>query len=52
MTDVVLYSALFMVALYTLYRMDPEHSEGKYTSMWSFYRSIIWDNKKGMMHHN
>jgi hypothetical protein len=46
MTDVIIYSVLSMASLYTIYRVDPAHSEGKYTSIWSFYRSILFERKK------
>ena len=45
MTDVILYSLLSLAVLYAIYRTDPEHSEGKYTSMWSFYRSVLFSKK-------
>ena len=45
MTDVILYGILSLAALYTIYRVDPEHSEGKYTGVWSFYRSILFSQK-------
>jgi hypothetical protein len=45
MTEVILYSVLSLAALYTIYRVDPAHSEGKYTSIWSFYRSVLFINK-------
>jgi hypothetical protein len=45
MIDVILYSVLSLVALYTIYRTDPEHSEDKYNSIWSFYRSVIFAKK-------
>jgi hypothetical protein len=51
MTDMILYSALSLAALYTIYRVDPEHSEGKDNSIWSFYRSVVFC-KKGLMHRN
>jgi len=46
MTDVILYGILTLAALYTIYRADPEHSEGKYTGIWSFYRSIIFSRRR------
>jgi hypothetical protein len=46
MTDVILYGILSLAALYTIYRVDPEHSEGKYTGMWSFYLSILFSQKR------
>jgi hypothetical protein len=46
MFDVILYSVLSLVALYTIYRADPEHSEDKYTSIWSFYRSVLFPKKR------
>jgi hypothetical protein len=30
MADVILYGILSLAALYTIYRVDPEHSEVKY----------------------
>ena len=46
MTDVILYGILSLAALYTIYRVDPEHSEGKYVGIWSFYRSIIFSQRR------
>ena len=46
MIDVILYSVLSLAALYAIYRADPEHSEGKYTSIWSFYRSFFFAKKR------
>jgi hypothetical protein len=45
MTDVILYGVLFLAVLYTIYRVDPEHTEGKYTSIWSFYRAVFFSKK-------
>ena len=46
MTDVIVNSVLSLASLYIIYRVDPAHSEGKYTSIWSFYRSILFCKKK------
>jgi hypothetical protein len=46
MTDVILYGILSLAALYTIYRVDPEHSDGKYIGIWSFYRSIIFSQER------
>jgi len=46
MIDVILYCVLSLVALYAIYRADPEHSEGQYTSIWSFYRSVFFCKEK------
>ena len=45
MADVILYGILSLAALYTIYRVDPEHSEVKYISIWSFYRSVVFYRK-------
>jgi len=45
MIDVILYGVLSLVALYAIYRADPEHSEDKYTCIWSFYRSVLFAKK-------
>ena len=46
MIDVILYSVLSLVALFAIYRADPEHSEDKYTSIWSFYRSVLFAKER------
>ena len=46
MTDVIIYSVLSLASLYTIYRVDPAHSEGKYTSIWSFYWSILFERSE------
>ena len=48
MSDVILYSVLSLAALYIIYRVDPEHSDGKYTSIWTFYRSVLFCKKETM----
>jgi hypothetical protein len=52
MTDVIVYIILSLVAIYIIYRVDPEHLEGKSTSIWSFYSSIIFYKKKGSIRSN
>ena len=47
MIDVIFYGVLSLVALYAIYRADTEHSEDKYTSIWSFYRSVLFAKKIG-----
>ena len=46
MTDVIVNSVLSLASLYIIYRVDQAHSEGKYTSIWSFYRAILFERKK------
>ncbi len=46
MTDVISYSVLSLAALYAIYRLDPEHADGKYTSIWSFYSSVVFYEKR------
>ena len=46
MTDVILYGLLSRAALYTIYRLHPEHSEDKYTGIWSFYRCILFSQRR------
>ncbi len=46
MIDVILYSVLSLVALFAIYRADPEHSEDKYTSIWTFYRSVLFAKER------
>ena len=47
MTDVIIYSVLSLAALYCIYRADPEHLNDKYTSIWSFYRSVFSAKNEG-----
>ena len=46
MTDVISYSVLSLAALYAIYRLDPEHADGKCTSIWSFYSSVVFCEKR------
>ena len=46
MTDVILYNVLSLAALYIIYRVDTEHLNGKHTAIWSFYRSVLFGQKK------
>ena len=46
MSDIILYGALSLAALYAIYRVDPEHSQGQHTAIWSFYRSILFGQKR------
>jgi len=51
MADVFFYGILSLAAVYVMYRVDPEQSEHKYTSIWTFYRSVCFP-KKEVLHHN
>lgn len=45
MEEAIFWGVVSFAALYVIYRFDPEKSDTRYSSMWSFYRKALFGQK-------